>query len=150
MISAIASTTFICLSYWERGAPPPSRLPCERAGACAPAVAVDRVGLRSDPQPHGLPSELFGHEVPAQCGVVRGCVRVAMTALDRLRVEDGARAAALEQAVDGAHAEPRDECLVAAVADAIEPRETPAPRRPGGGLAAVLPMGPGGRAPSRG
>src|SRR4029077_14007611 len=61
MISAIASTTFISCLPWERGAPPPSRLPCERADACAPAVTVDRVGLGSDP--HGLPAELFGDEV---------------------------------------------------------------------------------------
>src|SRR5437867_911160 len=107
MISASASTTFISGSFWRRGSAP-SRLPCEHAGC----------RLRSEP--HGLTAELFGDEVPAERRVVRRAVSVAVAALDRLRVEDGTGAAALEQAVDGADTLPRDVGLVAPVAGAIE------------------------------
>ena len=67
-----------------------------------------------------MTAELFGDEVPAERRVVRRAVSVAVAALDRLRVEDGTGAAALEQAVDGADTLPRDVGLVAPVAGAIE------------------------------
>src|SRR5262249_53804936 len=114
MISAIASTTFI-------------------------AVPLSLV-LAARPEPHRLAPELLGDEVPAECRVMRRAVRVAMESLDRLRVEHGAGAAALEQAVDGADTEPRDERLVAPVADAVELRESFTPRRPIEDLADVLPV----------
>src|SRR5262245_21491229 len=93
---------------------------------------------------HGLLAELLGDEVPAERGVVRGAVRVAVIALDRLGVHHGARAAALEEAVDGADAEARDEGLVAAVADPIELAEPFAARGAVEDLADVLTVkGPG-------
>src|SRR5262245_45247610 len=102
MISAIASTIFIGLS-------PES-------------------GARRKAQ--GLPPELLGNDVPAERRVVRGAVHVAMAALDRLAVEDGVCAASLEQPVDGPHAEPRHEGLVAAVAKTVQVREGLAARGP--------------------
>src|SRR4029453_2331232 len=95
MISAIASTIFIGLFPLGVGS-----------------------GTRRKAQ--GLPPELLRDEVPAERRVVRGAVRVAMTARVRLAVEDGPRAAPLEEPVDGPHAEPRHEGLVAAVAQAVE------------------------------
>src|ERR1700675_2458433 len=70
-------------------------------------------------QSQGLATELFGPNVPRERGVMRGRVSVTMKALDRLRLHHRAGAAALEQPVDGLHAELGHERLVAAVAGAI-------------------------------
>src|SRR5262252_3965783 len=69
---------------------------------------------------------------------MRGAVGVAEIALVGLGIHDGARAAALEEAVDGPDAEVRDEGLVAAVADPIELAESFAARRAVEDLADVL------------
>src|SRR6185295_8139989 len=135
MISAIASTIFIG-SLLLIAAPRPAG-PQPRDGLRR-ALRKKESGARRKAQ--GLPSELLGDDVPAERRVVRGAVHVAMTALDRLAVEDGARAAALEQPVDGPHAEPRHERLVAAVAQTIQLREGLAARGPVEDLPDVAPM----------
>src|SRR5262245_36869935 len=120
MISAIASTIFIGLSPQSVAAPRPAG-PQPRDSLRRALPWKKESGARRKAQ--GLPSELLGDDVPAERRMVRGAVHVAMTALDRLAVEDGARAAALEQTVDGPHAEPRHERLVAAVSQTIQLRE---------------------------
>src|SRR5438093_11547448 len=106
MISAIASTTFMMCSPFVGS----SRL----IGSARPAGPQPGDGLRLAlplersrgwRESEGLAAELLGHEVPAERGVVRGAVDVAVAALDRVRVQDRARATALEQSVHRAHAE---------------------------------------------
>src|SRR5262249_35143630 len=48
---------------------------------------------------------------------------ITMTALDRLRLENGTAAAGLEQPVDGLTAEPGSKSLIAPVAGALQGRE---------------------------
>src|SRR5262245_11803368 len=96
--------------------------------------------LCSRRQAKRLAAELFGDQIPAERGVMRGAVSVAVAALDGLGIEHGARAAGLEQMVDRADAEPRNERLVSAVADAVEIAEAFAARRTVEDLADVLAM----------
>src|SRR5690242_15487721 len=89
------------------------------------ALRVVKAGSR-----HGEAAVGLGGDVPGERGVVGGRVGVAMEALQRLGVDDGARAGALEQAVDRLHAEPRHERLVAPRARAVQLAEALAGRRP--------------------
>src|SRR5262245_11060076 len=137
MISAIASTIFIDLSPQSVAAP--------RTAGPQPRDDLRRAlpwkkesGARRKAQ--GLPPELLGNDVPAERRVVRGAVHIAMAALDLFAVEDGARAAALEQPVDSPHAEPRHEGLVAAVAKTVQFREGLAARGPVEDLLDVAPV----------
>jgi hypothetical protein len=113
------------------------------AGASVSARLLGSWGERGKAE--DLTTEVLRDEIPAERRVVRGAVNVAMTALDRLRVQDGTRAAPFEQAVNGPDTEPRDERLVATVPGAVQVGKGLAPRRPVEDLADVVPVQRAGR-----
>src|SRR2546427_12035375 len=107
MISAIASTTFTVCSPFVGSSRPAGPQPREGLRLALP---LER--SRGWRESEGLAAELLGDEVPAERGVVRGAMDVAVTALDRVRVQDRPRATALEQSVHRANAQPGNEGLV--------------------------------------